>query len=319
MNLSFEQPDHNTSFSALFIHQDSYIDALRNASFCFGLHLLSSSRRELPLVKTAYMKISNKGTVKPGTSARVSVMELIYSKTLKLIVGIARLKRNFTCMPIPYIVLAGSADDNIVSGLISGKYDNLGGIVRHSVDLLMKGKIGNASVDLCQPVPVENPDNREIKTYDTDADTDTNTNVDTGLKYMYAPDERPDEEPVQIPSGLNKYFMQREQNVASTLKKHGITSDVNVTTTNKYIRPEVTETVERQPTTKKINITRSNNESTDNETWNGLKVLLGTRGGKYVITKNGRKKYIKGSGSNTSQKSNIVYKVRLSGSSHGKF
>ena len=336
MNLSFDQPDNNTSFSALFIHQDSYINALRKANFCFGLNLLSSSRRELPLVKTAYMKISDKGTVKPGKSARVSIMELIYSKTLKLLVGIARLKRNFTCMTIPYIVLAGSTNDNIVTGLVSGKHNNLGGIIRHSVDLSLNGKIGNASIEPDNNVGIDNNetiDGRETKTYDTNqpsasasararasvsvSDSDSNSNGDHNIKYMYGPGET--SKPV-IPDCLNKYFMQREQNLLTNLKKHGITSDVTITTSDGYIKPEVAETVERLPTVKTFKIAGSDSTTNDSgnkeEIWNGLKIHRGTRGGKYVI-KNGRKKYIKvsgtGEGATSKKSSNIVYNVRLSG------
>ncbi len=300
------------AFSALFIHEKSYIKVLQKANFHFGLHLLSHNR-ELPLVKTAYMKLSDKIIPNPGKNGNVSILELIYSKSLKLLICIAKLKTNFTCMKIPYIILAGSGEEHMIYGLITGKYDNLGGLIRHDIDFKLKGKIGNA-IDNQRNEKNESvsdiiKEDRQSKKYE----------VQNDIKHDLI---MPSATAVEIPPELNKYFMNREKNMKSQLEKNGITADV--TTMEGYIRPEVQETVERAPVksftiqgevTNKTANTTSNLDNDEPETWQGFKVMKGARGGKYVL-KGGKKKYIKNSGYSKTSKSGIIYKVRLSDGSN---
>lgn len=93
----------------LFIHQDSYLELLQLSDLHLKLHMSNANLRELPLQEHTMMIISYSASdaVKHiGLKAKVLVRELLYSPKHGFLCAIVKLKKNYTCHRIPFILLA---------------------------------------------------------------------------------------------------------------------------------------------------------------------------------------------------------------------
>lgn len=143
-------PLDENSFCAAFVHQDSYLELLRQCDSNFNLHLMSREKRELQLRNPAYMLISISRTtmkqISVGTKVGMKITELVYSKPLKLIVGKVYLKKNFTCSKVPHIIIAKDPlmPNQVALGLLDGTFDHLGDTYRIPFyqPIAVSGKLG---------------------------------------------------------------------------------------------------------------------------------------------------------------------------------
>ncbi len=344
MDISFDKDfDHNrVQFTALFVHQESYIELLKKCNFNFGLHLFDKNKRELPIVQSAYMKISNglKKINLIGKNAKLTITEIMYSKPLSIIVCKVKLKKNFTILPIPYIILASRPNfpDKMIYGVLDKTHENMGQFYTIPLEepYIIHGKIGvmfksydsenenemeiinnirTRKIYIKNPIEKSNVNfrlskiNNEVNEGNEGNENNRiyRSNEGNENNRMYRSNEdnrgyRSNEVPDEI---RKKYFMEKEEKIKSKLKnKHDI--DAHVSIVKGTVRPEVSEAVERLPY-RNSDIKKNENS---HETFEGCVVQKGKRGGKYIIKSNGKKKYITGLSSGRGG-GKIVYKVRL--------
>lgn len=123
-------------FSAVFIHEDSYIELLEQAEPLFHLNMFQKDRK-LPLREQAYMFIAFRDpTFNQGLRVNVDIKGYAYLEN-EYLVALVYLRNNFTEFMNPHIILAsrpGLSDDYIRRNL-KGK------IIALPSSITIKGKV----------------------------------------------------------------------------------------------------------------------------------------------------------------------------------
>ena len=308
-------------FTALFVHQQSYIDILQKCNYRFGLNLLNKDEREIPLVKSSYIKLSNRTLASAiGKDAKLTISELIYSRPLSVILCIVKLKDK---TKDSHIILACKSDfpNQLIEGLIDGTHENFGGYYRTKLEnFILHGKIGvklkvddiendhNHSQSQSQSQSQDDQNHRTSKVYNRQPPKRQTFKIfdpDHKLsKSNQVPDQNLSKSSISSLEKLKKKYFMEENKLASKLQsKHGLNADVSIT--HKLIRPEVAESVERLPYRNKQ---PTNAESDGPEMHQGCIVKKGPRGGKYIM-KGSKKIYI--TSGTSDEKNKPIYKVRI--------
>lgn len=337
------------SFCAAFIHQDYYISLLQKCNDLFDLNLLNPDKREIQLRESAYMLISTDPNVinkiDVGVKVRMTVIELCYSKPLKIIVARIHLRSNFTSCEIPHVIIAKHHDmpNGIATGVLDGTFSHMGDFYSRDLSdnpLVIKGRIGL----------IMNTDQEKHKSMlKTSSKRTENINISF-------PDE--DSRPTHSHEEINfmeqsypisKYFIKNKDADKRSINelKRSVLSEHDgslIQHSQKTVyRPEVTHSVQKMPVgadkimdepdenqfinhqaqTEETNTIEGTSAAEDGggigsiytgEIYKGYNVIKGPRGGKYII-KNGKKTYVKdepaGQKSGALFKSGIVYKVNI--------
>lgn len=322
----------SNSFCAAFVHQDSYIELLRQCDTNFNLHLLSREKRELELRNPAYMLISvSKTTMKQisvGTKVNMKITELVYSKPLKLIVAKVYLKKNFTCAEVPHIIIAkdGNMPNQIATGVLSGSFDHMGDTYRipYYQPLSISGKLGlmlGSSQENYDRAAIDRQESSKPEPEPPVRERPAERRVKSNLPDPIFTPTKPTQFEQSAPRAneniqLDKFFMTNptetrnrliEELRQSTMDQKDGTKITIQQTHQEVTRPEATEIIERPPPSiMKISLNEvKNTYKTDDhdaepddsitetqELHKGCIIMKGPRGGKYII-KNSKKIYLK--------------------------
>jgi hypothetical protein len=155
-NINIELPYY--SFYGFFIHKDDYINLLNFCEQTFKIFLINANNiiyYKLKIILNppylTYAKYS-KTNIAPNTlqilgkEVEFNIYKIVYNTepNFQFIVGLVKLKKNWTCNPIPHIVLAKNPaiDNNIILNLLLKNSNYL-------FDVNYNGPQINAKLGLC--------------------------------------------------------------------------------------------------------------------------------------------------------------------------
>lgn len=276
-NLSFDkihlEPDVE-AFNGVFLNQESYMLLLKLSDTYFGLNM-STQDRVLPCLNNCYMLISRSYvhlTKGVGKKASLTVNRLLYNKHFGVLVAMVQMKNNFTCNPIPHIVISKreTMSNVTVSRIVNGEEAN---------------EFPSVIETLYEPVKVHGRIGIMMGSEETKQPNTVNINgmivTQTNQRVV-----RPEVAYTVEQSAPNKFltFDQFKERAKST-KKEDTDDTMKIT-----IEPKNTDDV------------------TTGETFRGEPVMQGPRGGKYII-KDGKKVYVKDKAK--AEGSDVVYKINI--------
>jgi len=136
-------------FSAVFIHEDSYLELLEKAEPLFHLNMFHKNRK-FPFRDQSYMFLSFRDPAfNQGVKVNLDIKGYAYLEG-EYLVALVHLKTNFTDFMNPHIILANRADlsDDYIRKNLKGK------IIPLSEPLNIKGKI---NINVMPFKPTEEP------------------------------------------------------------------------------------------------------------------------------------------------------------------
>lgn len=285
MSIVFEKDNIDPSrqkFSAVFVHQDYYLELLKLCNTYFNLHLLNPEQRELPLPQFTYMLIKKNQdrtdlSANIGLHSRITIDQLIYNKKFGLLVARVRLKKNWTSNPVPHIVLAKRTNvtNNLINLVLSGNFSHFedNQITDIYDPVSIKGRIGVMLDSTIEDHYVESTEEDGIR-------------VEKTTQMVQRPE-------VSISMEREPYKPERKK--------------VDFTFSDLSIESETDGTYKNDTSGEGLG------------TYKGFPIKQGPRGGKYYFDDSGKKMYLGGSSSSNSAYNSkkaktaprVVYKVNM--------